>query len=542
MAKTCELMGMVRLVLAGFILIMSFVTPCAGSHLMGGEITWQCQGSGEFIFKMKLYRDCNGANGPAVATLDVFNNPLLTQIPLTLFSQTDISPQCNASTGPNISCANAQSQPNWPNSLTPVAGAVEEFLYQSAPITLTGTPPAGGWIFAYSSCCRNSTITNVSNSGGGVGFTLRAIMYSYNNGNTSPCYDNSPEFLESPNTIICTGYPFTYNHNAVDAEMDSLSYDWAQPFDSYTTLPPAPFSANPVPFVAGFSYNSPMPGTAQDPNNVAATINPVTGEISYTSFTSGNYVTCVKVTAWKCGVIVAEIYRDIQVILLPCSNNSPPSLVPPFNGNTSFSDTVYAGALVTFNLPATDLDLLSNGQPQTMTMTATGQQFGAGFSSTTTGCPNPPCATLTPPPPISGQFNISTDFSWQTDCGHVLSTSACYVPSNTYNFIIRTTDDFCPAPAQTIATISIKVLNLPVVTSPFLHCIAVAPNGDVALTWDQPADTGGTFNSYHIFTSTSSTGPFTAIDSVFNYNQLTYTHTGANANASPVYYYVTTRS
>ena len=29
-----------------------------------------------------------------------------------------------------------------------------------------------------------------------------------------PCFDSSPIFNETPQTIICTGYPFAYSHNA----------------------------------------------------------------------------------------------------------------------------------------------------------------------------------------------------------------------------------------------------------------------------------------------------------------------------------------
>lgn len=523
------------------ILVSGISSRLSASHLMGGEITWTCQGSGQYVFQMKLYRDCNGVQGPPTTTLSVYNNPSLLSIPLNLVSQIDISPQCNA-IGPSITCAAAQAQPNWPNSATPVPGAVEEFIYQSAPITLTGVPPAAGWIFAYSDCCRNAAITNINNSAGTLGFTLRAKMFAYNNQNTNPCFDSSPEFLESPKTIICTGYPFTYNHNAVDAEMDSLAYAWADPLDGIIPAPPAAFTNTTLPWVPTFAFNNPMPGPALDPNNVPAVLNPVTGEISYTSFTQGNFVSCIKVEAWKCGQLVAEVYRDIQVVLLPCGNNTPPAVTPPFNANTSFNTTVYAGQLVNFNLSATDFDFLPNGNPQTLTISATGQEFGAGFTNPNAGCINPPCATLNPPPPVSGPFGVSTDFNWQTDCNHVTYTNQCFVQSNTYNFIIRTSDDFCPAPAQTIATISITVLAQPVVQSPEMHCVAVQPNGDITLTWEQPLDTGGTFNSYHIYSSTNANGPFTVIDSIFNYGQTAYTHVGANGNAGQVYYYVQTRS
>lgn len=533
-----------RGILFFFLLVFSCFNAAA-SHLLGGEIGWECLGTGQFVFKMKLYRDCNGIPGPAVVSLTVHNHPSVTSIPLNLISQVDISPVCNPM-GPTISCAAAQSQPNWPNSTTPVAGATEEFIYESAPITLTGVPPANGWVFAYQSCCRNLAITNLNTTPPNDGFTLRAIMYPFNGQSTDPCFDSSPKFLESPKNIICTGYPFTYNHNAIDPELDSLVYSWAEPLDDYVGNFNPPTNPTPIPFASGYSMNSPLPGTAANPANVPAYLNPSTGEISYTSYTTGSFITVVKIAAFKCGQLVAEVFREIPVLLLSCGSNSPPTVTPPFQNSlgqfTLYADTVYAGTLVTFTLTGTDPQTLPNGSPQTLQMDASGIQFGTGFTSTTGGCLNPPCATLSPAPPVVAPGTVSTTFSWQTDCSHIAAPGGCNVFSNTYNFVIKTQDDFCPAPAINIATISITVLALPVMGSPELRCIAVAPNGDATLTWLQPPDPAGTFNSYHIYASGSPAGPYTHVDSVFNYNQLSYTHVGANANAGPVYYYVVSRS
>lgn len=499
------------------------------SHQMGGEITWKCNGAGAYVFQMKLYRDCNGVSFNNTLDLNVDNHPVIGKIPMFLLTQNDISPVCNAS-GPSISCA------------APGPGAVEEFVFQSNPVVLSGTPPAAGWVFSYSSCCRNPALTNVTN-GGGTGITLRSVMYAYNNLNTNPCYDNSPEFLQPPSTIICAGMAYTYNQNAVDVELDSLAYSWAEPLDD-TVVGTTPVSVwNPpaspqyMQWVPGFSATSPLPGPALNPGNIPAAINPATGEITFTSFTAGNFVTCVKVEAWKCGQLVAEIYREMQVVILACAgNNAQPFIAPPLNSNTTYSDTVYVGQVVNFALTGTDPD------GQNLTITASGNQFGAGFTNAAAGCLNPPCATLTPPPPVSGAGAVQTVFNWQTSCNHIGLASPCYVGSNTYNFVFRLQDDFCPAPAVDIKTISITVLSVPPVLSPNVHCLAVQPNGDVTLTWDQPVDTANTFNSYHIFSSTNPNGPFTVVDSVFNYNQLSYTHAGANANAGPVYYTVQTRA
>ena len=50
-----------------------------------------------------------------------------------------------------------------------------------------------------------------------------------------------------------------------------------------------------------------------------STLNSQTGEISYNSNISGNFVTVVRIDAYKCGQIVASIYREIQAVLLGMS-------------------------------------------------------------------------------------------------------------------------------------------------------------------------------------------------------------------------------
>lgn len=503
---------------------------------MGGEITWECLSNGQYRFTMKVYRECNGIQFNASEVLTVINNPSVTQIPMTRISQVDISPQCNA-IGPHITCANAP-QPN--------LGAIEEQIYQSAPITLSGVPPAGGWIFRWGSCCRNPS-TGIPNASS-LDWVLRAVMYSYTPPgsttpqNTNPCFDNSPYFAERPSTVICTGYPFTYNHNASDKELDSLAYEWAPPLAGTVT---SPTTINT--WATGYSYNSPLPSTVHNPNNVPATVNPFTGEISFTSFTQGAFQTVVKVTAYKCGQKVAEIFREMQIVLLPCGTNNPPVVTAPFQNPittlyTNYIDTVYAGALVTFPMSGTDFEYLPNGDPQTMTITASGTQFGANFSSTTAGCLNPPCAVLTPPPPITGQFGVQTNFSWQTTCAHLVGQMGCGNTSNVYNFLIKVQDDFCPAPAINISTVTVVVLAPPVLEAPEVRCVSVDVNGDVTLTWIPTTDNFNSFNSYLIYSSNSSSGPFTLIDTVHSISATSYTHVGASANTNSMYYFIQTLS
>jgi hypothetical protein len=521
------------------------------SHGMGGEITWTCLGGGQFKFRMKFYRDCNGITpgNPSLTT----THPTVPTIPLALVAQNDISPNGFQSNGIAL-C------PNCPDGGFPaIPGLVEEYVYESAPVVLPGVPPPAGWTFSWGECCRSNALNNILNPGS-QGFANRAVMYPYNAQNTTICYDSSPFFSEKPSTIICTGYPFKYNPNAVDPELDSLVYSWGQPLDDFLAA---------VPFSPGYNVNSQLPSATQNPANVGATINPRTGEITYTSFTGGYFVTVVKVTAYKCQQKVAEIFREINVVLnnscTPISagaQNLPPQVNAPFYDpvtglQTSYIDTVYAGDTVNFLLNIFDFDLFTNGTLQQLSIEASGGVFGTNFSNPNAGCVIPPCATLFPAPPFSVLAFGNVEFNWRTTCDHVAGLNLnCTSISNVYNFIIKATDNYCPANASNVSTISILVLPPPKLKAPVLRCASVNTNGSVTLSWTKstPRDSQNTFHSYDIYASLNAGGPFQIVDSVktpFN-NAASYTYTqsapsltgmfGVTAQQQSIYYYIRTRS
>ena len=77
--------------------------------------------------------------------------------------------------------------------------------------------------------------------------------------------------------------------------------------------------------------------------------------------------------ARKCGQLVAEIYREVQVVLIDCGIytqpqdgfNDPPTIttpfIDPFTGLPTYETTVYAGQLVQFNIEAEDIDTYNGG-------------------------------------------------------------------------------------------------------------------------------------------------------------------------------------
>jgi len=527
------------------IFLMALQPELRANHYMGGEITWECTPQGNFRFTIILYRECYTFNGNPANLFDstinmVTNVPGFSTITMNRISQQDMSPDCSCPGGPNITCT------GMPGGAANI-GAVQQNVYTSDAaypngLPLTGVPPATGWYFAYTGCCRNPchNILNAHNKQ----FFLRAMMYPYQSTPVNTCFDNSPRFLERPSTVICSGQPFIYNPVAFDKDLDSLVYEWAQPLDSNITSPITNY-------FPGYSFNHPLPSTMHNPSNVPATLNPVTGEIAFTSYTNGAFVTVTKVTAYKAKIKVAEVFREIQVVLLSCGLNTPPNLTPPFPNAigqyTLFTDTVNAGQHVHFKISATNFQYCPNASPpvpQTISMYAVGGLFGAPINPG--GCQNPPCASLTPSPtwqtPLLGTFGVQTNFNWQTECQHLATPTGCGTTSNVYNFLFKVMDNFCPAPGIRYATVTIVVINKASIPSPPIECLEVLSNGDVKLSWSAVYDTTGLFDGYHLLAALNPTGPFIVIDSIFDINTSSTIHTGADAHNRKMYYYLSVRS
>lgn len=458
-----------------FIILLTFfgVFTANATHIMGGEITWKCQGN-QYVFELAVYRDCNQTNiNASQETIKVWNHPSTTSIQVYFVTRVDVSPSCKAVVGsPSpITCGTGSFGGSGP-------GAVEKVIYRSNPVTLAGVPPTNGWIFTYDSFSRNTGITNLVDPTN-HGITVAATMFKSQNTN---CVDSSPQFLENPIITICKGELFTYNMNAFDPDNDSLSFEVGKPLDNITNNvfnPPA----DPIElaYEPGFSFTSPTPDATFDVANQSFTVSPTSGEISFLSNTIGNFVIKIEISSFKNGDKWSTIQREFQILVQNClpSNNAPVITTSIPITNTPID--VVAGNNVHIDFTVTDNDLLQDGSAQTITVSASGNQFGANFTSTTTGCANAPCAVLSQTAPITFNGTKNFSFDWQTACSHLMN-NGIMVGNKTYTFIVQAKDDNCQIPKFVYKTIQVNVKNPDFGNVPEIECIQMLPNGSYQLT------------------------------------------------------------
>jgi gliding motility-associated-like protein len=506
------------------VVMLLVVNKMWANHLVGGELTWACLGTGEYIFQVKVYQDCNQFQPPPTSMqIKVWNNPNLSIIPLTNVGSNDFSLVCTEVPGgdPQYDCA------------TPGSGSISEYVLQSAPLTLTGVPPVDGWHFTWDAFFRTGVAQNLTNAQN-AGLTLHASMYSYNGQSAAPCFDNSPQFIKPPLNVVCASEDIAYNIGGFDSDLDSISYQFADALnnDFGTNFTP-PTSPSIVAWEAGYSTNNQLPNSNQNAANTGATLNPSSGALTFNAVTLGNFSTVVKVESWRCGQLIAVVYREMLINIVNCAgSNIPPTMT--LSGITGNAVTVNAGDIVTFDILAQDNGLLSNGADQSVTLNIYGGEVGDGLTNPNSGCPFTPCATASGGMPLTNPQIVNSTFNWETSCN--LFTEDCYRPQKTFYFTIVAQDDYCSLPGQNETTVAITVNNQPPIESPPIHCADVAANGAVTLNWDAPVNSNNSFQEYRIYASNNTS--YNLVGTIPNINTTTFNHPNADAHIAPVKYLV----
>jgi gliding motility-associated-like protein len=306
--------------------------------------------------------------------------------------------------------------------------------------TFTGP---GDFIISCEDPNRNGGILNIPNS-------INVPLYIYSELIISPFqgqYDNSPILLIPPVDNGCVNEPFYHNPGAYDPDGDSLSY----------RLVPCRGDQGLV-----------IPGFTLPPATHTIHLDSITGDFLWDSPPEqGEYNIAILVEEWRNGVKIGSVERDMQIIIVACSNQ-PPVIGP-------LKDTcVEAGTTLSFPVTATVQDT------NTLTLTALGQPFLLT---------DHPAEIY--PNPASGKSSVATTFTWPTICGHV--------KKQPYQVFFRAQDNGTP-----VQLVNIKSMQIKVVGPAPQNLTAVSLGTSITLNWDNYACQNAA--GYYIYRKTDSTG------------------------------------
>ncbi len=272
--------GMLKSLWLFLFLFVAF--QATASHIVGGEVTYQCLGNNSYRVIVTKFRDCSGVIMQPTTNLSIHRGngswDTLLFIPKGPSSFINVSkPGCGVPT-PNI--------------------CIETARYILDSIHLP--PSIFGYTLYNQGCCRNYNVNNILDAWK-VGSTFPSQIVGTGGG----C-NNSPVFNKYPPVAFPANVPLAVDVSATDPDSDSLSYDLCSPLDDDNATPPF---VN-VPFAPGYSAANLVPSSPP------LTINRSTGLISGTITSVGKYTVGICITEWRNGMIVGTVRRDYQFTVI----------------------------------------------------------------------------------------------------------------------------------------------------------------------------------------------------------------------------------
>jgi large repetitive protein len=313
--------------LISFLLLAGLQNEVFATHAAGSDIKYRCLGGNQYEIEVTFYRDCGGVAEPGNITINYKSANGNHNLNVTA------NKVAGSSNGLEITvpCATSASSCNGGSTT-----GIRKWIYRA---TVTLPSAQTDWVFSYSVCCRNCTITTISNP---CASNSTLYVEAKLNNLTAPC-NSSPTFSNIPIAFVCVGQNFNYNHGVIDPDGDSLAYSLIAPKTTAT---------------ANVSFIAPLTATSPMATSTPFAINAGTGDINFTPSQIQIGVMAILVREFRGGQLIGSVIRDMQVYTQTCSNNLPTA--SGINGTTNYTINACPGQQVCFTVNSADLDASQN--------------------------------------------------------------------------------------------------------------------------------------------------------------------------------------
>ena len=271
-------------------------TEMMGTHIVGGEMNYQCLGNDEYQITLQIFRDCETGNPyfDQPASIGVFdtNNSLVYEFRVMPMGDDTLNPQLQN-----------------PCLVIPPTVCYHSTMYDTI-VTLPFLE--GGYQLAYQRCCRNQSIVNIE-----LPLETGATYYSFISEEALLSCNSSARFNDWPPFYICANLPFEFEHFAVDPDGDSIVYEMCAPFLGADDSAPIPQPPNSPPYDSVVWVNPPY-NTMDMMGGVPLSIDPQTGFLTATPNNLGQYVVGICAREYRDGVLISTSRRDFQFNVGTC--------------------------------------------------------------------------------------------------------------------------------------------------------------------------------------------------------------------------------
>lgn len=299
-----------------FLIIFLFISLNGyASHIVGGEMYYDCLGGDQYRITLKLYRDClsDGAQ---------FDDPL----PITIFNGNNVNIGGFTITYPGSINLDVNFNNN-PCVTAPSDICVEEAVYTKI---VTLPPSTNGYTLAYQRCCRGPDVTNL-NGPENQGLTLTITIPA----NAQAVCNSSPRFTNYPPLLLCANEELVFDHSATEPDGDQIVYEICTPSQGGTSNNPAPNPVpsppyNPVIWANGIIGSNPF-------GSGSISIDPVTGLLSASPEIPGLYAVGICAKEYRNGVLISTTTRDFLFRVFNCEIDLAADITPQTDLSTFVS-------------------------------------------------------------------------------------------------------------------------------------------------------------------------------------------------------------
>lgn len=301
-------MNAIRLTLF-FLLSLVAIPKSYATHIVGGEVTYVCKGNNIYEITLTIYRDCfNGQ--PA------FDNPAVVGVYKTgtdsLFRNMLLPYNDNTNDTLPIVLEN-------PCLVVPPGVCVHKATYK-ATVILPYRPD--GYTVVYQRCCRNRLIRNIPDPlNTGISFMAEI------SGKAQLECNNSAVFTNWPPVAICVHEPIHFDHSATDLDGDSLRYRLCTPLNGPDSTIAAPNPPAPPPYPE-LLWSDPPFNLMNVMGGVPLAIDSITGLMTGTPNTLGNFVVGVCVDEFRNDTFISTTRRDFQYNVADCGMPTAAFFIP----------------------------------------------------------------------------------------------------------------------------------------------------------------------------------------------------------------------
>jgi gliding motility-associated-like protein len=270
-------------------------------HISGGELSYVYLGpgsahaTGRYSITLRLYRDCNAPSDAA---------PLGPSEPIFILERNATTPLSVLSAPLSRIDRSQMAKPD------PCITNPPFICFDIGVYTVTVELPfiANGYDIVYQQCCRINNLVNIVSSANTneAGYRYVAVIPGLLDHPTGPA-NSSPAFLGSDTVVVCRNTLFNYDFGAIDAEGDSLAYEFTEAY----TRSDIGSSNQSLSYKPGYSSIEPMgPGVSIDRK---------TGRMSGRAMEEGIYVVTVQVVEYRNGRPINRHRKDLQLRVADCS-------------------------------------------------------------------------------------------------------------------------------------------------------------------------------------------------------------------------------